>query len=40
MINRNYNDNDSEEKVTMIKNNKFFEQAGFIVSGLQVCIGE
>ena len=34
MVNINYNDNDSHEKVTIIKNNNFPKSKGFIISGL------
>ena len=40
MLNANYNDNDSHEKVTLIKNNYFSNKQDFIVSGLKVFIGE
>ena len=45
MVSINYNDNDSHEKVTIIKNNgrigiNFQTSKGFIVTGLQVYIGE
>ena len=40
MLNANYNDNDSHEKVTLIKNNYFSNKQDIIVSGLKVFIGE